>query len=158
MKQKNEYVDQLKRLIMDHKDISEHLEVLKEVMGFLFKEEAWIKMKPIEDFFRRNVIEHFEFEETIVFPPVLLRIATPDSIKLILVLQREHGAILKELEEFQKIISKTAFPCDNETSTRLNVVARKIIDNLIAHSSKEDDMLLPILEKNRHIFDKHDFI
>ncbi|MFH2026683.1 MAG: hemerythrin domain-containing protein, partial [bacterium] len=141
-----------------HEDVSEHLEVLKEVLGFLFEEKAWIKIKPIEDFFKRNLIEHFKFEEEIVFPPVLSQAATPDSIKLILELQREHGSILKELEEFQNIISKNAFPLDKETGKRLNVVGRNILNSLLPHASKEDDKLLPILKENIHIFDKHDFI
>ena len=145
MKQEDEYVDPLNRLTRDHEDVSEYLEVLKEVLGFLYEEEAWIKIKPIEEFFKRNLIEHFEFEEEMVFSPVLLRATTPDSIKLILELQREHGSISNELEEFQKIISENAFPLDKETGTRLNVVGRDIIDRLLTHASKEDDKLLPIL-------------
>jgi len=158
MKREDEWTDSLKRLIRDHEDVSEYIEVLKEILGFLHEEEAWSKIKPIEDFFERNLIDHFKFEEKIVFPTILSRAATPDSIKLILVLQREHGSILKELEEFQKIISENAFPLDKDTNTRLNVVGRKIIDSLLTHASKEDDKLLPILKKNRQIFDKHDVI
>ena len=83
-----------------------------------------------------------------MFPFVLLKVATPDSIKLILELQKEHGSILKELEEFQKIISENGFPFDKETSTKLNVDGRKILDSLLPHASKEDDNLVPILKKN----------
>ena len=158
MEQENEYVDPLKRLIKDHIDISEYLEFLVEVLGFLLDEEAWIKLKPIEDFFKKNLIEHFEFEEERVFSTILAHAATPEGIKLILELQREHGSILKELEEFQKIISDNTFPLDKGTSTRLNVIGRDIIDSLLAHASKEDDLLVPILKENMYIFAKYNII
>ena len=149
-------VDPLVRLIEDHEDVSEYLENLEEVLGFLHEEETWSKIKPIEDFLKRNLVEHFEFEEKIVFPAILSGCATPESIKLILELQREHGIMLKGFEEFQKITSENVLPLDKETNVRLNVVGRDIIDSLLAHASKEDDELLPILKKNRHIFDVDD--
>ena len=144
---RTDWIDPLLRLIKYHEDISEFLENLEEILDFLHEEEFWSKIKQIENFFKRNVIDHFKFEEKMVFPAVLSRAATPDSIKLILELQREHGLMLKELEGFQKIISEIQF--DKERHARLNIVVRKIIDNLLAHASKEDNELLPILQKNR---------
>ncbi|HIE27477.1 TPA: hemerythrin domain-containing protein [Candidatus Poribacteria bacterium] len=141
----------LMKLINDHEDVSEYLEVLEEILGFLHEEEAWSQVKQIEDFFKR-VISHFEFEEKTVFPGVLSEYATSETIKLILELQKEHGIILKELEEFQKIISENTIPLDKEMNARLNVVGRGIIDRFLTHASKEDDELLPILQKNRQIF------
>ena len=158
MKGVDNWVDPLRRLIKDHKDISEYVDNAEEILGLLLDEEAWSKIKPIEDFFKQRVIEHFGFEEKIVFPAILSGCATPESIKLILELQREHGIILKELEEFLKIISENTIPLDKETNTRLNVVGREIMDSLIVHASKEDDELLPILQKNRHIFNSKDVI
>ncbi len=148
------YVDPLERLIKDHKDVSEYLEDFKEILGFLDEEKAWSKLEPIRDFFGRNVIAHFKYEEEVVFPVILSKCATPESIKLILELQREHGSILKELEEFQRIISESAIPLDKQMSERINIVGRRIMDSILPHASKEDDKLLPILQKNRQIFDR----
>jgi len=145
-------MDPLMRLVKDHEKVSEFLEDMRQVMNFLHDEEAWSKIKPIEDFFQQNIIDHFEFEEKKIFPPILLKAATPESIKLILELQREHGIILAKLEEFQWIASKSVIPPDEKTSAELNFVARKIIDILLMHASKEDDNLLPVLEKNKQIF------
>ncbi len=153
MKSEGNWTDPLKRLIRDHEDVSEYLEDLEEILGFLHEEETWSNIKPIEKFFKQNVISHFKFEEETVFPVILSRCATPESTKLILELQKEHRSILKELEEFQRIISENTFPLDEETNTRLNVVGREILDSLLVHTSKEDDKLLPILKKNRQIFD-----
>jgi len=155
MNQEDEYIDPLKRFIRDHEDVSEHLDILEKVLGFLIDEEAWSKIKPIEDFFKKYLVEHFKFEEKAIFTPVLAHTGTPDVIKLILELQKEHGSILKELEEFQKIIDENTFPLDKDTHTRLNVVGRDIISSLLVHASKEDDLLIPILKENIHIFAKH---
>jgi len=125
-------------------------------LSFLHKDEVWRKIKPIEDFFERSIISHFKFEEEIVFPTILLKDGTPKSIKLILELQREHGSILKELEYFQKIISTNIISLDEENNERLNVLGREIIDSLLTHALKEDDELVPILQKNRQIFERQD--
>ena len=145
--------DPLVRLIKDHEQVSEFLENIGEVLKFLDDEEAWKKIKPVEAFFQQNIVGHFKFEEEKVFHPLLLKMATSELIKLILDLQREHGIILSKLEEFQRIVSEKASLPDKEINTRLNIVGREIIDILLAHASKEDDELFPIIEKNRHIFD-----
>jgi hemerythrin-like domain-containing protein len=144
--------DPLFRLIKEHEKVSEFLEDMREVMSFLHDKEAWSKLKPIEDFFQERIVKHFEFEEKIVFPAILSKAAAPETIKLILELQREHGIILTKLEEFQRIASKSVIPPDEKTEAELNLVARKIIDMLLMHASKEDDHMLPILEKNKQIF------
>ncbi len=146
-------VDPLIRLVKDHEKISEFLVDVLETRSFLHEEEAWRKIKPIEEYFQRHIIHHFEFEEKKVFPAILLNLATMESIKLILELQKEHGVILTKLWEFLSTTSKKIAPVDKETSAQLNSMGRKIIHLLLAHASKEDDKLLPILEKNGKIFD-----
>jgi len=145
-------VDPLIRLVKDHEKISEFLESVMETRSFLHEEEEWRKIKPIEEYFQRHIIRHFEFEEKKVFPAILLNLATMESIKLILELQKEHGVILTKLQEFLNITSKMIVPVDKETSAKLNSMGRKIICLLLTHASKEDDKLLPILEKNGKIF------
>lgn len=149
MKQKDEWVDPLRRLIKYHEEVSEYLETLKEASDFLPEKESWSKIKSMKDFFQRNVIDHFKFEEEVIFPPLLLGFATRETIKLILELQREHGNILNELEEFQKITSKMSL--GSETSEELQAVGKRIIDNLLDHAKKEDKKLLPILKEHRHL-------
>ena len=154
MKQADEWEDPLKRLINDHENISEYVENLGEMLLLRYEQEDWNKIRRTEKFFKRNVVEHFGFEEKIVFPAILSRIGTAESRKLIAGLQKEHKLISKELEEFRNIISASTIPLEKETSVRLNVVAKRIMDSLLRHASKEDVELLPIVRKNRRIFDK----
>lgn len=145
--------DPLTRLIKEHKEVSEFVENIDQIMDFLHEEDTHCEIKPMEDFFNKNIIGHFEFEEKKIFPPCLLKIATPESVKLILELQKEHGIMLTKLAEFHKIISENDIPFDKETCTKINVVAREILDLLLLHASKEDDKLLPTLKENRQIFE-----
>ena len=149
MKEEGKWVDPLRRLIKYHEEVSEYLENLREASDFLPEKESWSKIESMKAFFQRNVIDHFKFEEEVIFPPLLLGFATQETIKLILELQREHGNILNELEEFQKITSKMSL--DSEASEELQAVSKKIIANLLAHAKKEDKELLPILKEHRHL-------
>lgn len=143
--------DPLIRLLTDHEEVSEVVENYSKIFEFLNEPEAWKKIKPIDDFFKHNIISHFEFEENKIFPSCLLKVATPESVKLILELQKEHGAILSKVEEWQGLIPKEDISLDQEIFTNINYKGRDILDMLIAHASKEDDKLLPFLKENREI-------
>ncbi len=152
MKQADEWEDPLKRLIDDHEKISEYVENLGEIL--LLRQEDRINIERTEEFLKRYVTAHFGFEEKQVFPAILSRIGTAESRKLILGLQWEHKVISKEAQEFRNIISASTIPLERETRARLNVVFERITDSLLRHASKEDVELLPIVEKNKQIFDK----
>jgi len=77
MESEDDWIDPLKKFIRDHEDVSEFLEHLGKMLSFQHVEEAWRQIKPIEDFFRQNIIAHFKFEEQIVFPAILSKCATP---------------------------------------------------------------------------------
>ena len=72
--------------------------------------------------------------------------ATPGSVKLILELQREHGVMLKQLEELRRMAGSQI---SEETRARLNTLIKEIMNNLLAHASKEDKKLWPIFRENK---------
>jgi hemerythrin-like domain-containing protein len=152
MKQEDKRIDPLKRFIKDHEDVSEFVENLEEILGFLYEKLDQNNIKRIEDFFNRNIICHFKFEENEVFPKILSGAATSQSIKLILELQKEHGMILKQLESFQKIVAENRGSLDKETNRKIGLLVKKITEELQKHAAKEDDNLLPLLKENRQLF------
>jgi len=90
---------------------------------------------------------------------VLSGIASPESRELIPELQSEHQSILKELEVVQTLASGSSPRSpDSDMDKRLHAVVRQITDSLLRHASKEDDRLLPIIEKNRHLFERKDVL
>lgn len=151
----DDWVDPLKKLINDHGNASEYLENFKMV-DFLRREEPLNQIKVIREFFEVGVTAHFKFEEEVVFPAILTKCATTESTKLIWELQKEHVAILKDAEEFQRLTSGSAIPLDKEKSEVANALVRKMINSVLQHSSKEDEKLLPIMKKNIQIFAKQD--
>jgi hemerythrin-like domain-containing protein len=154
MKKSRRWKDPLKRLIEDHEQISEYVENLGEMVSLRYKEKGWDKIEKFEDFFNRSIIGHFGFEEREVFPAILSSVATPESKELIGDLQAEHKRILKEVQEFQTIISENATNPGKEVLEKLDAAATKIMDSLLRHATKEDERLLPIVEKNREIFNE----
>jgi len=145
--------DPLVRVIKYHEQVSEYLENVKGIMDFLEGEQTWERLNSMEDFFERNIIGHFRFEEKMVFPICLIKAATPKIVSLILELQREHGDMLAKVEEFRRIKSQKDDPLGEKIRTKLEIIGRELFDKLLAHTSKEDDELVPILEENRNIFD-----
>lgn len=74
--------------------------------------------------------------------------------KLILALQEEHGLILKGVEEFLKTVSGSTRPPDKVTSARLKGMGTEVFESLLAHTSREDDELLPFMRNNIVIFER----
>ncbi len=157
VRQVRECVDPLKRVIVDHEKVSEYSENLSAIREILHTKEVWDRITPVVDFLKRNVSDHFEFEERVVFPAILSEIGTPEARELILELQEQHETMLKELQRFRKMVPDNAVPSlDRKTNVRLYGIVRSITDALLKHASKEDDELLPILRGNRNIFDSRD--
>ena len=154
MEQRNESKDPLKRLIDGHKDISEYVEDFGEILTFLHDEKAKNRLESVITFMNENLREHFRFEEEVVFSAILLHAATPESVKLILELQKEHGAMLETMDEFLPTVFGLDSPADKAMHDRMEVAIRKIVGRKLAHASKEDDKLLPIIEQNKQLFDK----
>ncbi len=154
MEQRNESKDPLKELIDDHKDISEYVEDFGKILTFLHDEKAKNRLESVRTFMSENLREHFRFEEEVVFPAVLLHVATPESVKLILELQKEHGAMLETIDECLPVVFGLDSPADKAMHDRMEVDIRKIVSRKLAHASKEDDKLLPIIEQNKQLFDK----
>ncbi len=156
MEQKSEWKDPLKRLIEDHKQISEYVEDFEKILDFLHEEQTWPKVKSFKNFLEQYLADHFEFEEKRVFPAILAGIDTVESKKLISELQEEHRSIQNEAKQCCNTISEDTRLLDKETNEKINFLGRNIANSKLRHASKEDDKLVPIIEKNRHLFSRSD--
>jgi iron-sulfur cluster repair protein YtfE (RIC family) len=152
MKQKNKWVDPLERIIKDHEYVLEYDENLEKILSLGAEEDGSYNIEQIKDFFNRSIVSHFKFEEKVIFPPISSKVASAKFKKLVLELQKEHKIILKELDEFQKIVSGNKISFDEQIKIEINIMVRKIMDRLQRHALKEDEELLPIIEGNKDIF------
>ena len=157
MDREDRWVDPLKRLINEHEHVSEFLDYMGEIKVLLLNHINRDQVEPIRKFLDQNVAEHFAFEEDFIFPIILSAgIATTESRELIAELQREHEAILKDVEAFKNLVSEDSFLLDSDINPRLNELTTSIFDGLLSHSSLEDEKLLPIVKENVGLFRKSD--
>jgi hemerythrin-like domain-containing protein len=146
------YKDPLERLIKEHIKVSEYMEYLEKLFALLLEDKGWGDIQKAEKFFEENVIRHFDYEEKL-FPILIAEDPSPETVTLCLEIVKDHGSILKELEDYRRLIQENP-PFDEKTNKQLNALGRTVRDHLLKHAKKEDEELLPILEKNRQIFDK----
>jgi iron-sulfur cluster repair protein YtfE (RIC family) len=151
----SKYKDPLERLLKEHVQASEYLDNLDKLLALLLEKDGWSNAKTTEEFFEENILKHFDYEERL-FLALLSENVAPEATKLMLDLTKEHGRILRELEEFRRIISNNTPPFDEATKKRLNTVGRTIREELLRHARKEDVELIPVLEKNRELLKKLD--
>lgn len=151
--EQSQYKDPLEKIIKEHVQASEYLHNLDKLLAILLEEEGWSNVKSSEEFFEENILKHFDYEERL-FVALLTENVAPEATQLMLDLVKEHGRILKELEEFRKIIANNTPPFDKATTKRLNTVGRTIRDELLKHAKKEDVELIPVLEKHREMLKK----
>ena len=148
-----QYKDPLERLIKEHIKVSEYMENLEKLFALLLEEKGWSDIQKAEKFFEENVVRHFDYEEKL-FPILIIEDPSPETVKLCLDIVKDHGSILKELEDYRRLIQESNPPFDEKTNKQLNALGRTVRDHLLNHARNEDENLLPILEKNRQIFDK----
>jgi iron-sulfur cluster repair protein YtfE (RIC family) len=158
--------DPLIRLIRDQETVSEYVENLETMLDSFdtrslvayvtrcatYDAEAREKLKPIEAFFRQNVMAHFAFEEKTVFPALRQAIGTPDVRRLLDDLVQEHASMRLLVTEFIRTARDSASAEDKEIRRKLYGIAHKIVDKLQLHASKEDERLLPLIRKNLAFF------
>jgi len=140
--------DPLIRLITDHENVSEYVENLEKMLDSFYDAKAWEELKPIEAFFRQNVMAHFAFEEKTVFPALRERIAAPNVLRLLDELTHEHVPIRALVSEFIRVVSDSATAEDKEIRTKLYGIAKETVDKLQQHATKEDERLLPLISEN----------
>ena len=147
------WTDPVKRLIEDHEAVSEYAEMLAGAEEVIHDRDAWRRLSPLQDFFRHNIVEHFEYEENTVFKTLLSGAVAPGCVELIHRLQQEHeelGAALKRVMEMMP--GDAAGGMGRKTELRLYGAARKLIDELLEHASLEDKELLPLIRSNLALF------
>lgn len=158
MNQINEKGDPLKRWMEYHEKISEYVDLLERTINLQYELDDQIRPQKIEEFLNESIINHFKFEEERIFQPLLSRALTAKGIALILELQKDHGMMLREVETIKRSISETKDFLDKEIDTKIKTAIKILMDELLIHATKEDDHLMPILEKNRTIFDQKEAV
>lgn len=154
MDREDEWRDPLKRLIEDHEHVSEFLDTMDEIKSLLLDRDNRERFEPIIAFLDRNVVEHFAFEEDVIFPGLLSGEAAPETRELIEELRGEHAEILNDAEKLRNLFSKELPPAQRDLTAGLKELTTSLFDRLLNHSSLEDERLLPVVRENVDLFRK----
>jgi iron-sulfur cluster repair protein YtfE (RIC family) len=147
-----EWVDPIKRLINDHEEVTEYAENLKEMLTILNNPEILDKINSIKGFFDRNLVEHFAFEEDIIFPVIKSKIVTKHTELLIHELLVDHDILKAGLKDFTALFDSSMLSHSNEFLVEMSKIGQGVTERLLRHAAREDDELLPILREHIELF------
>ncbi len=100
------------------------------------------------DFLVSEMIDHFELEERVFFPSFSLSVHSPDTARLVLRLQKEHGYFEKDAEVLKQLLAKK--PLDQALENRIFAETfRCLVQRLTHHALCEVKELFPLIETNR---------
>jgi iron-sulfur cluster repair protein YtfE (RIC family) len=141
--------DPLRTLVEGHERVSEWLTTMWEAPGLL-EDHSPAHLIRLQAFLRDHVMDHFELEETVIFPALLELDARPAVASLVAELRRDHVRILGACSRlFAGQAWALAGPDSGQTLRALRSNARQLIETLLAHAAREDAHLLPYVSEHR---------
>ena len=145
--------DPIEKVLDYHHEVSEFNIDLDAIGDLILNENFSYELSKMNDFFEKNIVEHFKYEETKIFPKCLQNIESPEIVTLVLELKDEHKTILNKVDEWQKLFSTLTVPPETDSLDRLKKISREIFNSLLAHAMKEDHDLIPFIQANREVFE-----
>lgn len=90
--------------LASHQQVSEFVTNLNQLAPLLREPDLPRKIDGVKAFLQIHVVDHFAFEETVVFPGLLALDKNIATRALISELQTEHSTILREVEELHRLL------------------------------------------------------
>jgi hemerythrin-like domain-containing protein len=141
--------DPMRILLEGHERVSEWLTTMWDATGLLDSEGPTDLIR-LQQFLRSHVMEHFELEESVIFPALLELDDRPAVAMLVEELRREHVNILGACSRLFSGLSWALANADSDKTLRaLRGNARELIETLLAHAAREDAHLLPFVSEHR---------
>lgn len=140
------WVDPLEQLLKYHRNISEYVIDFEKTMDYSRDSESW-KTPEFEDFLKKYFYDHFAFEERRIFPVMVKKIGGAALNETVQELYKEHEEMLAKVSKVRKAVKEDAV--DREVF----MLAREVFSQLLEHAAKEDDEIVPVLKKNRNLFE-----
>lgn len=139
------WIDPLEQLLKHHRNISEYVMDFEKVSDFSHDPESW-NTPEFDDFLKKYFYDHFLFEEKKIFPVLVQKVGGARLKETVQELYKEHEDMLDKVSRVRKAVKQGAV--DRETF----MLARDVFRQLLEHAGKEDDDIIPVLQKNRHVF------
>ena len=105
------------------------------------------QIKGLAGFLEEDLLKHFAIEEQFFFPAVVLAMPSSETIGMVLDLQKQHGRLERELEEFEEI-AKGGLLTSDASAEDLSVLKR-FMNDLKEHAQFEIKEFFPLLDGSR---------
>lgn len=138
-------MDAITKQAQEQGEIFETLSFFNQSIKALNKASTDEFIKDIKKLFLKDLIAHFKFEETGVFP-LVLRAGSLKDKALIRSLQTDHITILDKLDKFEEYANSYAQNKNQEERKKLVTLSKEIVELMLAHTRKEDKELFPLLK------------
>lgn len=125
-----------------HQSVREKTAILKDALTLIDNETLWEKIEDICSFFETHLTIHFRDEEIVMAVAKRYRKLEDKEEKIFDELVKEHKNLL---QRYEKLISLKV----SVKSSKENFVEtfNDILEKLLEHAGKEDNMLYPMLQK-----------
>ena len=147
----SEKVDILTDLVHYHENVVTYAQAIKKIHRAFAQGAVPFAWRNFYDFYHTDIIQHFEFEEKVVFPAIVAGKGSVGVRELIGRLEYEHIEIKRDGAELL-----TLYKANKESVVEKDV---PIIEQLLVkfgndntrHAVLENEKLLPIIENNKRI-------
>ena len=139
-------MDKLTREAHEHGKILESMVFFDKFLETITSDDADNYTVRLHQFSDEYIVQHFKFEEQELFP-VILQKGSSEERKFVEELQSDHEQILVSLAEFKAIVSSYDPQPDKEEVKKIIKSSEVIINQILAHTRKEDKRLFPALKK-----------
>lgn len=128
-----------------HVLFKEYLVLMQKIEGELNKHSVWMHLEKIEKFMKRDIGEHFNYEQEIVFKQILAE--NPDSsIKRVIdELREEHKILIDIITQLERTVAGEIFPLPKQKADELLLLMQEFSFISLAHLYKEEDRIMPLI-------------
>lgn len=137
----------IEKLIAGHVIVKEKTTILKKlILMSEIDQFLWENVLKLNDFFDKEVTQHFLIEENVLFP-IMKKVLPEEGLNILREIEEEHKPILEKLDAFKKmVIPKLNFDSKNLREKLVNV-CEGVLYSLIPHAEKEDEKLFPLVKR-----------
>ena len=139
------WTDPLEQLIKLHRNVSEYVLDFEKVSDFIHDPKSWTGPE-FDEFLQKYFYNHFMFEERKIFPVLVKKVGGARLKETVQELYAEHEDMLARVSKIREAVKKGEV--DRETFFLVKDVFRQLLE----HAGKEDDELIPAIQKNRNVF------
>ncbi len=99
------------------------------------------------DFLEKDLLQHFRFEEVVIFPASIVGEAKYGNILMVMTLQKEHGILENQLQLLKSELNALKVNRQKLTNELIEKI-RLFIDDLKTHAKREMTDLYPMIDAN----------